>query len=154
MDRRKNLSFPGLLSFSLTTTTKDEHRLLTVEVLDSIKFVMTHNQNTQPIQCHYAVSREHNTSVSTDTPVESPHFPIYHHTLQIKNNYFKMQLENDLYHPVSYNEFHTKAQPLDHIHKREIQHFKNNHSLSEIYPIIQHTGVTLNTKKNKTLYPI
>ena len=111
---------------------------------------MTHNQNTQPIQCHYAVSGEYNTSVSTETPVESPHFPIY---LQIENNYFKLQLENDLYLPVSYNEFQTKAQPLDHIHKRKLQHFKNNHSLSEIYPII-HTGDTLNTKKNRILYPI
>ena len=27
----------------------------TVEIPDSIKFFMTHNQNTQPIQCQYAV---------------------------------------------------------------------------------------------------
>ena len=36
----------------------------------------THNQNTQPIQCHYVVSKEYIKLVSTDTNVESPHFPI------------------------------------------------------------------------------
>ena len=48
----KNLSLPNLLSRSLPTTTQDEHRLRTVEIPDSIKFFLTHNQNTQPIQCH------------------------------------------------------------------------------------------------------
>ena len=72
----KNLSLPDLLNRSLTTTTQDELRLRTVEIPDSIKFFMTHNQNTQPIQCHYAVSKEYNYSVSTDTHIESPHFPI------------------------------------------------------------------------------
>ena len=52
----KNLSLPDLLSRSLTTTTQDEHRLRTVETPDAAKFFMTHNQQTQPIQCHYAVS--------------------------------------------------------------------------------------------------
>ena len=54
----KNFSLPDLLSRSLTTTTLDEHRLRTVERPGSIKFFMTHNQITQPIQCHYAVSKE------------------------------------------------------------------------------------------------
>ena len=52
---------------------------------ESIKFFKTHNQNIQPIQCHYVVSKEYNNSVPTDTHVESPQFPIY---LQIKDNYF------------------------------------------------------------------
>ena len=85
---RKNISLSDLLSCSLTTTTQDEHRLCTVEIPDSIKIFMTHNQNTQPIQCHYAVSKKYINSISTDTHVESPHFPIY---LQIKDNYFKVQ---------------------------------------------------------------
>ena len=42
----KNLSFPDLLSRSLTTTIKDEHRLRTVEIPDSIKFFMTQNHTT------------------------------------------------------------------------------------------------------------
>ena len=94
----KNLSLPDLLIRSLTTTGEDEHRLRTVDIPDSIKFFMTHNPNPQPIQCHYAVSKEYINSISTDTHVESSHFPIY---LQIKDNYFKVQLENDLYLPVS-----------------------------------------------------
>ena len=53
----KNLSLPDLLSCSLTTTTQEEHHLGTVEIPDSIKFFMTHNQTTQPIQCHYAVKK-------------------------------------------------------------------------------------------------
>ena len=61
---------------------------------------MTHNQHTQPIQCHYAVSK------TTETAGESPHFPIY---LQIKDNSLKVQLENYLYLPVSYREFKIKA---------------------------------------------
>ena len=100
----ENLSLPDLLSCSLTTTTRDEHRLRTVEIPDSIKFFMTHNQNTQPIECHYAVSKEYINSVSTDTRVESPNFPIY---LQIKDNCLKVQLENELYLPVSHYEFRT-----------------------------------------------
>ena len=117
----KNFSLPELLSRSLTTTTQDEHRLRTVEAPDLIKYFMTHNQNTQPIQCHYAVSREYNNSISTDTHVESPHFPIY---LQIKDNYFKIQLENDFYLPVSYYGFQTKAQFLYNIHQQKIPQFK------------------------------
>ena len=79
---------------------------------------MTHNQNTQPIQCHYAVSKEYINSVSTDTKVESTRFPIY---LKIKDNYFKVQLENNLYLRVSDYEFQTTAQPLDNIHQQKIQ---------------------------------
>ena len=91
---RKNLSLTDLLSRSLKTTTQDEHHLRTFEIPDSIKFFVTHNQNTQPIQCHYAASKEYINSISTDTHVESPHFPIY---LQVKDNYSKVQIENDLY---------------------------------------------------------
>ena len=72
----KNLLLPDLLSRSLLTTTHNDHRLRTVEIPDSIKFFMTHNQNTEPIQCQYAVSKEYINSVYTDTHVESPHFPI------------------------------------------------------------------------------
>ena len=49
----RNLSLPDLQSCSLTTTTQNEHRLRTVEIPDSIKFFMMHNQNTQSIRCHY-----------------------------------------------------------------------------------------------------
>ena len=83
-----NLSLPDLLSRSLTTTTQDEHRLRTVEIPESIKFFKTHNQNTQPVQCHYAVSKEYFNLVSTDANIESAHFPIY---LQIKDNIFRVQ---------------------------------------------------------------
>ena len=144
----KNLSVPDFLSRSRTATTQDEHRLRTVEILDSIKFFMTHNQNTHSIQCHYAVSKEYIKLVSTDTHVESPHFPIY---LKIKDNYFKVQLENNLYLPVSHYEIQTKAQSLDNIHQQKIQQLKNNYSLPEIYPIIQHTDVKLNTNETKPL---
>ena len=100
---------------------------------------MTHNKNTQPVQCNYAVSKEYINTVSTDTNVGSPHFTIY---LQIKDNYFKVQIENDLCLPVSHQEFQTKSQPLEHIHQHKIQYLKNNHLLPELYPIIQHTDVT------------
>ena len=143
----KNLSLPDLLSRSLMTTTQDEHRLCTVEIPDSINFFMTHNQNTQPIECHYAVSKEYIKSVSTDTHVESPHFPIY---LQIKNNHIKIQLENDLYLPVSHYEFKTKAQLLENRHQQKLQESKNNYSSPKNYTIIQHTDVTLNTNKTES----
>ena len=143
----KNLSLPDLLSCSLMTTTQDEHRLCTVEIPDSIKFFMTHNQNTQPIECHYAVSKEYINSVSTDTHVESLHFPIY---LQIKNNYIEIQLENVLYLPVSQYEFKTKAQLLENRHQQKLQESKNNYSSPENYTIIQHPDVTLNTNKTES----
>ena len=118
---RKNPSLPDLLSRSQATTTQDEQRFRTLEIPDSIKFFITHNQYTQPIQCHYVVSKEYFNSVSTDTHVESPHFPIY---LQIKDNYFKVQLENDLYLSVSHYEFKTKAQPLENMQQQKLQQFK------------------------------
>ena len=83
------------MSRSLTPITQDENRLRTVEIPNSIKFFMTHNQQTQPIQCHYAVSKEYINTITSDTTVESPHFPI-------------TTLENYLYLPVSYHEFKTK----------------------------------------------
>ena len=113
---------------------------------ESIKFFKTHKQNTQPIQCHYAVSKEYINSVPTDTHVESPHFPIY---LQIKDNYIKIQLEKNLYLPVSYYDSKTKAQLLDNVHQK--QQLKQKYSPAEIYPIIQHTDVTLNTNKTEPL---
>ena len=142
----KNLSLPDLLSCSLTTTTQNKHRFPTVEVPDSIKFFKTHNQNAQHIQCHYAVSKEYINAVSTDTTVESPHFPIYQ---QIKDNYFKVQLENDIYLSILYNEFQTKAQPSEQIHHNKIQQLKLIHLLLQAYPIIQNTDVTLNTNKTE-----
>ena len=143
---RKSVSLPDLLSRSLTTTTQDEHGLRTPEIPDSIKFFMTHNQNTQPIQYHYALSKEYIHSVSTDTHVESPHFLIY---LQIKDNYVKVQLENDLYLPVLHYEFETKAQPLEKMHQQKLQQFKNNYSFPENYPSKQHKDVKLNTNKTE-----
>ena len=65
-----------------------------------------------------------NYTRSTATTVEPPHFPIYQ---QIKDKYFKVQLENDIYLPVSYNQFQTKAHPLEQLHKNKIQQFKHNH---------------------------
>ena len=142
----KNLSLPDLLSRSLTTTTQVKHRLRTVEKTDSINFFVIHNQNTQLIQCHYAVSKEYIKSVSTDTAVESLHFPIY---LQIKDNYFKVQLENDLSLSVSHTEIKTKAHTLENIHHQKLQHLKNYYSSPENYPIIQHTDVTLNMNQTE-----
>ena len=107
---------------------------------------MTHNQSTQPLQCHYAVSKDYINSVSPDTHVESPHFPIF---LEIQDNYFKVQLENDLCLPVSYYEFQTKAQPLENLHQQKLQQFKNNYSFPEIYPVIQQTDFTLNKIKTE-----
>ena len=66
----RNLSLPDLMSRSLTTTTQDDHRLKTVEIPDFIKFFMTHNRNTQPIQCHCAVSKENINTVSTDNTLD------------------------------------------------------------------------------------
>ena len=117
----ENLSLPNLLSRWLTTTTQDEHRLRTVEIPDWIKFFMKHIQYTKPIQCHYAVSKEYVNSISADADVESQRFPIY---LKFEDNYFKVQLENDLYLPVSHYKFQTKAQPLDYIQQQKIQHSK------------------------------
>ena len=54
----KNLLFQDLLNCSLTTTTCGKRRLRTVEIPDWIKIFVTHNQRTQTIQCHYAVSKE------------------------------------------------------------------------------------------------
>ena len=101
----KNLSLPDLLSRSLTTTRQDEHNLRTVEILNSTKFFMTHISQTQPTQCHYAVSKEYINTVTTDTALESPHFPIY---LKIRDNFLKVQTENNFYLPASHNEYKPK----------------------------------------------
>ena len=50
-----NPSLPDLLSCSLTMTTQDERYLRTVEIPRSIKFFMTHNQQTELIKCYYAL---------------------------------------------------------------------------------------------------
>ena len=38
---------------------------------------------------------------------------------------------------------------MESIHQQKLQHFKNNHSSPEKYPIIQHTDATLNTNKTE-----
>ena len=35
------------------------------------------------------------------------------------------------------------------MHQQKLQQFENNYSLPEIFPIIQHTDVTLNTNKTE-----
>ena len=105
---------------------------------------MTHNQHTQPIQCHYAVSKEYTNTTIPNTTIESPLFPIQ---LQIKDNYIKVQLEYDLYLSVSYREFKTKAQTLQQLQQNKTQQFQHNHLWLETYPIVQSTDVTLNTNK-------
>ena len=107
---------------------------------------MTHNQHTQPIQRHYAVSKDFVNTITPDTTTESQNFPIYS---QNKDKFFKKQLENELYLPVLYHEFKTKAQPLEQLQQNKAQHFKQKHSLLETYPIVQHTDVTLNTNKTE-----
>ena len=67
------------------------------------------------MQCQYAVSKEDMNSVSTDTHVESADFPVY---LKIQDNYFNLQLENNLCLPVSYYKVQTKAQSLENIHQQ------------------------------------
>ena len=101
----KNLSLPDLLSHSLTTAKQDEHCLRTVEIPDSIKFIMARNQNTQPIQCHYAVSKEYINLVSTNTHVKSPHFPI---SLQIIfSKYNQKMIFTSQYHTMNLKPKHN-----------------------------------------------
>ena len=146
----KNLSLPDLLSRSLTSTIQHEHHLRTVEIPDFITFIMTHNQHTQPVQSHYAISKEYIDTIATDTNVESPHFPKY---LHIRDNYFKVQLENDLYLPVSNDKLRTKTQPLEHIHLNKTQLSQHFHPQLETYLIVQHTDVTLNKNKTEPFTP-
>ena len=145
----RSFSLPDLSSRSLTTTTQDEYRLRTVEIPKNIKFVITHNPSTQPIQCNYAVSKKYITSVSTDTIVESPNFPIY---LQIKDNYFKFQLENYLYLPVSHHEFQTKVQPIEQINQQRFQHLKNNHCPTRNLSYYTTHRCNAKYKQNRTIY--
>ena len=107
---------------------------------------MTHNQNTQPMQCHYAVSKEYINTISTSTKVDSPHFPIY---LQIKDNYFRVQLKNDLYLPVSLHEFKNKAQPLGRITHNKTHQMCTSTNPESPYPIIQHAVFTLNINRTE-----
>ena len=107
---------------------------------------MTHNQNTQPKQCHYAVSKEYINTNTTNTTVESSHFPIF---LQIKDNYFKVKLENDIFLPVSYHVFKTKAQPLEQLQQNKTLQLNKQCPLLETYPIVKRTDVTLNTNKTE-----
>ena len=144
----KNFSLSDFLSCSPTTTTQDKHRHRTVEIPDSINFSMTHNQHSQPIQCHYTLSKECINTIIPDTTIESPLFPIQ---LQIKDNYIKVQLEYDLYLSVSYREFKTKAQTLQQLQQNKTHQFQHNHLLLETYPIVQSTDVTLNTNKTEPL---
>ena len=72
-----------------------------VEITESIKFFLTLNQQTSPLQYHYAVSNEYINTIITDTTKESTQLPIQ---LQIIDNYSKVQLGNNHYPPVSYEE--------------------------------------------------
>ena len=70
------------------------------------------------------MSKEYINTVTTNNTVESPHFPLY---LQVKDNYFNVQLDNNLYLPVSFYEFKTKAQPLEQLKQNKRHYFKQNH---------------------------
>ena len=81
---------------------------------------MTHNQQTPPMQCHYATCKEFTTNIFTETTVESHKFSRYKQT---NDNYFKVRLENNIYVPVSHAEYLTKAQSLEHIQNQRIKQF-------------------------------
>ena len=85
----RSFSLSDLLGCSPRTATQDEYRLKAVEIPDSIKFFMTHNQQTAQT-CHYAVSKDYVYTVTTKSTVEKTHFVIY---LEIKHNYIKEELE-------------------------------------------------------------
>ena len=97
-----------------------------------------------PILCHYTISKEYFNSVTTNSTVESTHFAIY---LRINDNYFKVQLENNIYLPDSYTEDSTEMQPLERIHNQRAKQTQQNQNFTETYPIVQHTDATLNTIK-------
>ena len=82
----KKLSLQDLLSCKLPKTTQDKHRVRTV-IPDSIKFFMTHNQNTPPIQCHYAVSKEYSYTQSLQTLLKNHH--IFPFTYRLKTTISK-----------------------------------------------------------------
>ena len=95
----------------------------------------------------YCIKKKYFNTTTTDTAVKSKHFPIY---LKIKDNYFKVQLENDLDLPVSYHEFKTKAKPIEQTQQNKTKHINENQLPLEFYPIVQHTDVTLKTNKTET----
>ena len=65
----RNFPLSDLFGCSPRTTTQDEYRLKTVDIPDSIKFLMTHNQQTAQT-CHSAVSKDYVYTVTTKSTVE------------------------------------------------------------------------------------
>ena len=116
----KNLSLPDLSSRSLTTTTQEEHRLRTVEIPESLKFFMTHNLNTQPIQCNYAVSKEYNNSVSANINTEPIHFPSVHKLKTITLKYSSKMIFISQFHTTTFEQKHSHSNTFT---KSEINKF-------------------------------
>ena len=81
----RNFSLSDLLGCSPGTTTQDGYRLKTVEIPDSIKFLMTHNQQSAQT-CHYVVSKDYVYTVTAKSNVEETHFVI---NLEIKDKFFE-----------------------------------------------------------------
>ena len=127
----KNISFRDILGYSLTSTTQDENRRKTIKRPESKKFFVTHNQQTPPMLCHYSNSEEYITNIFTETTLGSYNFSIY---LQTNDIYFKVQLENNIYIPVSHAECSTKAQPLEQIQNQRIKQFQQNNFHVEHVP--------------------
>ena len=80
---------------------------------------MIHNQQTPPIQCHNAVAKEYVTGMTTETIVETQHFPIYQ---RLKDKLLKLQF-NKIYLHASQTEHSTKAQPLNHVQNQRTKQF-------------------------------
>ena len=75
------------------------------------------------------MSKEHINTVNTDTTLE----------ITLKYN------SNNLYVPVSVNEYKTKSQPLEHIHHHRNRQFCEINHL-EMYTIVQHRCHTNKTE--------
>ena len=138
----------------IRSLTNDDNTIRTsskeIKKPESIKFFKTHKQQTPPIQCHYAISKKYITNISTETTEESQNYSIYLQTNIPTNIFFKVELKNNIYLPVSHAEFSTKSQPLEHIQNQRTKYIQQKKFQIETCPIVHHTDVALSIRTDYT----
>ena len=96
----KNLALSDLLSRTIDEEHFTKLRDITVELTENIKFFFEKTPFANNLECKYSICNNTN-----DESTDRTHYPI----LANIHNYFKINIDRNEYHPISYEKYHKET---------------------------------------------
>ena len=96
-----NLVLPDLLSRTIDEEHFTKSRDITVEIPENIKIFFVKTPFANNLECKYSICNNTNDENSDIT-----HYPVL---ANIHNNYFEVNIDENLYHPISFEKYNTES---------------------------------------------